>query len=208
MSVVRDKAEQPAFVLLQPLGVVCRSKGSRGSRDLRTDNSAQGWPQVLERRLESLWGKPPAPPGPWLAPRPDQHVLLDCCSYLVPRGPWRAQSLERSIPGTRLHQIPTPGQYSILTAANSLLLIPSASRKESFLFSSSKRAGCHPRGIPWRPVPGGVHKGRGVQSSPRFRALGLFSFQPLSLLQMANSAGGRTTSSQKVRAHPSPPLSS
>lgn len=54
-------------------------------------------------------------PLPLAGPVPAQRVLQDCCSHAVPHGPWRAQSLERSIPGTRLRQTHPPGQYSILT---------------------------------------------------------------------------------------------
>lgn len=57
LSVARDEAEQLAFFLLQSLGVVCQAEGSRGSRDLRTDDSAHGWSQILEGCLDSLWGK-------------------------------------------------------------------------------------------------------------------------------------------------------
>lgn len=42
----------------------------------------------------------------------------------------------------------------------------------------------------------------GIKSGSSFCALGLLGFRPLSLLKMANSAGGRTTSLQKVRTHP------
>lgn len=90
-------------------------KGEQGEQGLENGQLCSRLAPGPRATLGVTVGEAACSARPLAGPVPDQRVLQDCCSHVVPRGPWRAQSLERRIPGTHLHQIHTPGQYSVLT---------------------------------------------------------------------------------------------
>lgn len=154
----KGQREQPAFFLLQPPGVACQAEGSRG---LGRDDSAHGWSHVLEPHWESRCRKPPAAlaHAAWeLTDRPSctergrPHVLTVCSP-----GRTAAPTQPHGVPGG-LRARGAASQAHALATHTAQGSIPSdclpASSKNSFLFPSSRGAGCHPSGIPRQPVPG------------------------------------------------------